>query len=360
MNEALMYSALRRARKRSRGQYTIMNEHEQHKAEQQVWDAAALTYTVGEDEEGILLRTVMISRLKMSRRLITRLKQMPEGITVNGERLWNHKPLSAGDVVRIRIAEPQLETIPPEPIPIEVLYEDADILVFNKPRGIVVHPTKGYPSGTLANGVVHYWRSKGEQTRFRPVHRLDQDTSGVLLIAKHAFAHQQLSEQLQANEVHKRYTAFVCGIPSPVKGTVDAPIDRDDVERHLRVVRPDGYPSITHYETMATYQLNSGIQAAKVRCVLETGRTHQIRVHMKHIGCPLIGDRFYNTEPDQPLRLTRHALHAGELSFLHPMTGERLQFEAALPEDLSKLEDWLKSPDNSCQSEDIVNGNIVD
>lgn len=320
-----------------------MNEEEQQAADDQVWDAAALTYTVSEDEEGILLRTIMITKLKMSRRLITRLKQMPEGITVNGEKVWNHKPLSAGDVVRIRIAEPQLETIPPEPIPIDVLYEDADILVLNKPPGIVVHPTKGYPSGTLANGVVHYWRSKGEQTRFRPVHRLDQDTSGVLLIAKHAFAHQQLSEQLQCNEVHKRYTAFVRGVPHAQEGTVNAPIDRDDVERHLRIVRPDGYPSITHYETLAYYSLDSGIEASKVRCVLETGRTHQIRVHMKHIGCPLLGDRFYNPEPNQPFELPRQALHAGYLSFLHPMTGERLQFEAALPADLRELEEWLTS-----------------
>ncbi|MGZ9583437.1 RluA family pseudouridine synthase [Paenibacillus marinisediminis] len=318
-----------------------MMEHDDSKEEQQVWDAASLTYTVGGDEDGILLRTVMLSRLGMSRRLITRLKQMPDGITVNGERLWNHKALSVGDVVRIRIAEQQLETIPPEPIPIDVIYEDADILVLNKPPGIVVHPTKGYPSGTLANGVVHYWRSRGEQTRFRPVHRLDQDTSGVLLIAKHAFAHQQLSEQLQRGEVHKRYTAYVEGIPQPEAGTVDAPIDRDDVERHLRVVRPDGYPSITHYETIAVYRTAEGIDAAKVRCVLETGRTHQIRVHMRYIGCPLLCDRFYNPESRVQLDMERHALHAGELSFLHPMTGERMTFEAPLPDDLVRLERLL-------------------
>ena len=318
----------------------MTNQDEQK--EHQVWDAATLSYTVTEEEQGILLRTVMLSRLKMSRRLITRLKQMPEGITVNGERLWNHKPLNVGDVVRIRIAEPQVETIPPEPIPIDVIYEDADILVLNKPPGIVVHPTKGYPSGTLANGVIHYWRSRGEQTRFRPVHRLDQDTSGVLVIAKHAFAHQQLSDQLQRNDVHKRYTAFVEGVPLPEKGTVDAPIDRDDVERHLRVVREDGYPSVTHYDTLAVY----GSTAAKVHCVLETGRTHQIRVHMQYIGCPLIGDRFYNPNSnlskELSLDMERHALHAGELAFFHPMTGERMQFEAPLPAELMQLEEHLK------------------
>lgn len=313
-----------------------MNEHEDQHEQEAIWDAASLSYIVGEDEDGILLRTVMLSRLNMSRRLITRLKRMPEGITVNGssERIWAHKTLAAGDVVRIRIAEPQLETIAPEPIPIDVIYEDADLLVLNKPSGIVVHPTKGYPSGTLANGVVHYWRTRGEQTRFRPVHRLDQETSGVLVIAKHAFAHQQLSEQLQRNDVHKRYTAYVEGVPQPSAGTVDAPIDRDDVERHLRVVRADGYPSVTHYETIAVY----GKTAAKVYCILETGRTHQIRVHMQHLGHPLLGDKFYNSASTLLLGLQRHALHAGELSFFHPMTGERLRFEAPLPADLAELE----------------------
>ncbi|MCR8843807.1 RluA family pseudouridine synthase [Paenibacillus sp. SC116] len=304
----------------------------------ETWDAAELTYCVAEDEAGIMLRTVLLSRLKMSRRLITRLKRVEGGLTVNGSSSYGHKPLQAGDVVRVRIAEPQVESIQPEPIPIEVIYEDQDILVVHKPPNLVVHPTYGFPNGTLANGIVHYWRSRGEQTRFRPVHRLDQETSGVLLIAKHAYAHQQLSEQLQRGDVFKRYVAYVEGAPQPPQGTVHAPIDRDPEERHLRIVTPEGYPSTTHYETIASYHA----KAAKIKCVLETGRTHQIRVHMQHIGCPLIGDKFYNPDSELRTSMKRHALHAAELHFYHPMTGERVCFTAPLPADLVQLEQELE------------------
>lgn len=309
--------------------------------DQPIWEAAELSYTVPEHEEGIQLRTVLLSRLNLSRRLITRLKKLEHAITVNGGRSYNHKSLQAGDKVVIRVAEPQQETIVPEPIPIDVIYEDDDILVLNKPPGIVVHPTYGFPNGTLANGVVHYWRSRGEQTRFRPVHRLDQETSGVLVVAKHAYAHQQLSEQMQRGDMDKRYIAFVEGCPNPLKGTIDAPIDRDPIERHLRIVTPDGYASITHYRTLTCYTEN-GIHAAKVSCILETGRTHQIRVHMKHLGCPLIGDKFYNPEGQLYKDIERHALHAAELSFNHPMSKERVVYEAPLPADLVQLEEDLK------------------
>lgn len=308
---------------------------------QPIWESAQLTYQVQEHEDGIQLRTVLLSRLHLSRRLITRLKKLENAITVNGGRSYNHKALSAGDEVVIRVAEPQKETIVPEPIPIEIIHEDDDILVLNKPPDIVVHPTYGFPNGTLANGVVHYWRSRGEQTRFRPVHRLDQETSGVLVVAKHAYAHQQLSEQMQRGEMGKRYIAFVEGAPHPVEGTVHAPIDRDPVDRHLRIVTPAGYDSITHYRTLAVYPA-LGTQAAKVSCRLETGRTHQIRVHMQHIGCPLIGDKFYNPNGVLHHELKRHALHAVELSFIHPMTREKVVFEAPLPEDLVHLEHDLQ------------------
>ncbi|WP_084159240.1 RluA family pseudouridine synthase [Paenibacillus taiwanensis] len=303
-------------------------------AEQPIWEAAELIYTVQEEEAGILLRTVLLSRLHMSRRLITRLKKLEHAITVNGTRTYSHKPLEAGDIVRIRIAEPQLDTIEPEPIAIDVLFEDDDILVVHKPAGIVVHPTKGYSSGTLANGVVHYWRSRGEHTRFRPVHRLDQETSGVLVIAKHAFAHQQLSEQMKRNQMVKRYIAFTEGVPQLARGTVNAPIDRDPDEPHMRIVTPAGYDSITHYDVVNTY----GTIAAKVECELETGRTHQIRVHMQHLGCPLIGDKFYNQDSILSIPMTRHALHAAYLSFDHPMSGEKVVFTAPLPAELEQLE----------------------
>ncbi|WCF07044.1 RluA family pseudouridine synthase [Paenibacillus thiaminolyticus] len=312
--------------------------------------AAELEYVVPEGDEGIQLRAVLRSRLNLSRRLLTRLKTMEAAITVNGLTERSGRPLSvrerlhAGDVVHVRIEEETVESIPPEPIPIDIVYEDDDVLVLNKPAGIVVHPTKGYPEGTLANGVVHYWRAKGELTRFRPANRLDQETSGLLIVAKHGHAHHQLADQMQTDDIWKGYEAFVYGVPSPQEGTIRAPIDRDKTEPHLRVVTEDGYDSITHYRVLETY----GEEASLVSCRLETGRTHQIRVHMKHMGCPLLGDKFYGVgqaaspwlagtlEP-----LTRHALHAAELRFKHPMTGEPMHFTAPLPDDLLALRERL-------------------
>lgn len=313
--------------------------------------AAELSYVVPEGEEGIQLRTVLRSRMNLSRRLLKRLKTFEQAITVNGGTEYNGRvltvrdKLSAGDMIRVEIAEDYVETIEPEPIPIHIVYEDEDILVLNKQAGLVVHPTKGYPNGTLANGVVHHWRMRGERTRFRPANRLDQDTSGLLIVAKHGHAHHQLSDQMQNNEVWKQYEAFVFGVPKEKEGTVHAPIDRDKEQPHLRVVTPDGYDSITHYHVLENYQG----QASRVSCRLETGRTHQIRVHMKHIGCPLLGDKFY-ADPslvDTPLLhaavepLTRHALHASELRFKHPMNGAELHFTAELPPELVELRERL-------------------
>jgi len=313
--------------------------------------AAELSYVVPESEEGIQLRTVLRSRLNLSRRLLKRLKTLEQAITVNGGTEYNGRILTvrdklrAGDLIRVEIAEDHVDTIEPEPIPIQIVYEDEDILVLNKQAGIVVHPTKGYPNGTLANGVVHHWRMRGERTRFRPANRLDQETSGLLIVAKHGHAHHQLSDQMQKNEVWKQYEAFVFGIPREEEGTVHAPIDRDKEQPHLRVVTPDGYDSITHYRVLESYHG----QAARVSCRLETGRTHQIRVHMKHIGSPLLGDKFY-ADPDlvnTPLLqaavepLTRHALHASELRFTHPMSGVKLHFKAELPQELVELRDRL-------------------
>ncbi|UHA76131.1 RluA family pseudouridine synthase [Paenibacillus sp. 481] len=322
-------------------------------------DVAELKYVVPEEEAGIQLKTILRTRLHLSRRLNKRLKELEDAITVNGERRYATERLLPQDVVVVRIKEMGADEdyILPEPMPIDVVYEDDDILVLNKPAGIVVHPTKGYPNGTLANGVVHYWRSRGELTKFRPANRLDQDTSGLMIVVKHAYAHQQLAEQMIDRTMDKVYTAFVYGVPFPRTGTVDAPIDRDPVERHLRIVTPSGYPSVTHYETVEEYEMN-GQPAAMVRCKLETGRTHQIRVHMKHIGCPLIGDRFYKRDDEErpssdelemesdgeqreDCGIARQALHASELAFNHPISAERLQFHVDLPPDMEQLRQRL-------------------
>ncbi|OXL81913.1 RNA pseudouridine synthase [Paenibacillus sp. SSG-1] len=320
-----------------------------------------ISYTVPPSEDGWLLKTILQKRLHVSRKLQSRLKLTEQGITVNGQRVYISVPVRDGDVVEIRMEKEISDDILPEPIPFRILYEDEHLLIVNKEAGIIVHPTHGHYTGTLANGVVHYWRDKGEAFRFRAVHRLDQETSGVIAIAKNPYVHQHISEQMIANEVDKRYLALVHGVPSPEEGEVDGPIDRDSEEPHRRIVTPDGYPSLTRYQVVEAY----GSSSSLVQLKLETGRTHQIRVHMTSIGCPLIGDKLYRhpvyqmlppeeeeaTETVLPQGLTpsertvvlldhsisRQALHAWELSFQHPVTRERMTFQAPLPPDMTRL-----------------------
>jgi len=302
-----------------------------------------LSVAVTEREDGMQVRTVLERRLGVSRKLLSRLKLTELGLTVNGKRVYTSDVVRTGDVVTMRMEKEASDDILPEPMPLDVVFEDEDVLIVNKPPGLIVHPTHGHYTGTLANGVVHYWRERGETVRFRPIHRLDEYTSGLVVIAKTPYIHQQLSEQLQADQVDKRYLAFVHNKPQPVSGTIDGPIDRDPERPHLRIVTPDGYPSTTHYETVAVY--GDG-EASCVRLKLETGRTHQIRVHMKSIGCPLIGDDMYGPEagPRQADAMMegRQALHAESIAFTHPITRERMKWTAALPDDLRRLEHFLQ------------------
>ncbi|WP_308635620.1 RluA family pseudouridine synthase [Paenibacillus silvisoli] len=310
-----------------------------------------LVVEVTEEDGGKMVRTVLERRLGVSRKLLSRLKLTEQGITVNGERVYTNDRVGAGDRIELRMEQEESDDILPEPMELDIVYEDADVLVVNKPPGIIVHPTHGHYTGTLANGVVHHWKQLGERVRFRPIHRLDEETSGLVAIAKTPYVHQQLSEQLQAGEVDKRYRAYMYGCPADGAGTVNEPIDRDADNPHLRVVTPEGYPSVTHYEVEAVYGDKA---AAKVNIKLETGRTHQIRVHMKHLGCPLIGDKLYGYadegyEGSAPAAsasleaaVSRQALHAAILSFTHPITRERMMFEAVLPDDLSRLETALR------------------
>jgi len=306
-----------------------------------------LTLEVGEDDHGRTLREVLRRRLGVSRRLLVKLKAEEMGIVRNGRRAWVSETVSAGDRIELRLPREQSEDILPQPMDLSIVFEDEHLLVVNKPPGLIVHPTLGHYAGTLANGVVHYWRERGEIAKFHPVHRLDEHTSGLVVVAKHAYAHQQLAEQMARGEFDKRYLAYVYGCPPQLSGTVDAPIGRSDAEPHRRVVRPDGAPSVTHYEVNEVFPCG----ATKLNIRLETGRTHQIRVHMLHIGCPLIGDDLYAGPDPQPAELARkignviqrQALHASRLVFRHPVKDERLALEAELPEDLRELEGVLRS-----------------
>lgn len=302
-----------------------------------------ISYIVKEQEDGMLLKTILQTRMGVSRKLLSRLKLTEQGIMLNGKRVYISVKVSAGDRVEIRMEEERSDDILPQPMELDIIYEDDHLLAVNKPAGLIVHPTHGHYTDTLANGVVHYWAQKGWSYRFRAVHRLDQETSGVLCIAKNAYIHQHISEQMIAGAVDKRYVAIVHGVPDPAEGDIDGPIDRDPLEPHRRIVTPSGYPSLTRYRVREGY----GETAALVELKLETGRTHQIRVHMNSIRHPLIGDKLYGTASHGMDGLSansrldrlidRQALHAERLVLVHPMSGQPLELRAPLPEDMRKL-----------------------
>ncbi|ALS23495.1 RluA family pseudouridine synthase [Paenibacillus naphthalenovorans] len=301
-----------------------------------------LQYIVPPEDDGMLLRTVLQQRMGISRKLLSRLKMTEQGILLNGERRYIDVKVRAGDRVEARMEVETSDDILPQPIPLDILYEDEELLVLNKEAGRIVHPTHGHYTETLANGVVHYWLEKGERFRFRPVHRLDQETSGVLAVAKNAYVHQQISEQMQTTGLKKEYVALVHGVLALDEGTVDAPIDRDPLSPHLRIVTDTGYPSVTHYRVERRFR-----NATWVRLWLETGRTHQIRVHMKHLGHPLFGDKLYgleeSEEPSTSVFIGRHALHAAVLGLTHPISRKWMEFHAPLPSDIQQCLDRLES-----------------
>lgn len=297
-----------------------------------------LQYVVPPEEDGFILKTILQKRLGVSRKLLSRVKLTDQGIMVNGERKYISVHVQAGDLVEVRMEREQSDDILPQDLPLQYLYEDQDLLIVNKQAGMIVHPTHGHYVNTIANGVVYYWQSKGESFRFRPIHRLDQETSGVFAIAKNAYVHQQISEQMIAHTIHKEYMTLVYGNVEADKGTIEGPIDRDPEQPHMRIVTPDGYHAVTHYEVEARFG-----QLTLVRIQLETGRTHQIRVHMKHIGHPLVGDKMYMLSEYNELAeqidqmIDRQALHAYKLGFTHPSTRQWIEFTADLPEDMKHV-----------------------
>ncbi|MEO3943850.1 RluA family pseudouridine synthase [Gorillibacterium sp. CAU 1737] len=321
-----------------------------------------LVYLVPESDAGMKLGNVLKNRMGISRTLMTRMKQTEQGITVNGARTYTDAVVQAGDRVEARMRKEESEDILPEPMELAILHEDDHLLILNKPPGAIVHPTHGHYTGTLANGVVWHWQQNGELVRFRPVHRLDQETSGVLAIAKNPFVHQHISEQMQRGTVDKEYRAIVRGRLEAAEGTVDAPIARDADNPRVRIVTPEGDRAVTHFRTEEAHEEGTVVQIR-----LETGRTHQIRVHMRHLGHPLYGDKMYGVggeaetgiipgreeallEPsfdEEREGIARQALHAEKLAFVHPGTGERMTFTAPLPLDMQHLIERLRGPSRS-------------
>lgn len=250
-------------------------------------------------------------------------------VTIAGKPVKKNTKASAGDVITVELPEPREVEIEPENIPLDIVYEDEDIIVVNKPKGMVVHPAPGNWSGTLVNALMYHCGDSlsGINGEIRPgiVHRIDKDTSGLLVVAKNDRAHQSLAEQIKVHSAGRRYFAVVYGTPREQKGTVNAPIARHPIDRKKMAVLAGGREAITHYEVLEQYAGYSYLTF-----LLETGRTHQIRVHMAYIGHPIIGDPLYGPAKDK-WKLQGQCLHAGELTLTHPATGERMTFQAPLP-----------------------------
>ena len=259
--------------------------------------------------------------------------------------------VAADTPFRIIIAAAMPAEAQPEDIPLTIAYEDAQLVVVDKPAGMVVHPAVGNITGTLVNALLHHCRGNlsGINGVARPgiVHRIDKDTSGLLVVAKTDAAHEGLAVQFAAHTVHRRYLAVGGGHPSPAEGTIDERIGRSDADRKKMTVLPKnssrGKTAVTHYKTLERFD-----EASLIECRLETGRTHQVRVHCASIGHALLGDPVYGRTP-KPLRpllerlgFARQALHAAELGFIHPVTGEMLRFRSELPADMAELIDQLR------------------
>ncbi|GAC92119.1 pseudouridylate synthase [Anoxybacillus flavithermus NBRC 109594] len=260
-------------------------------------------------------------------------------VLVNGKAVKPNYKCHVDDEVVISIPSPEPLDVAPEPIPLDIYYEDADVLVVNKPRGMVVHPAPGHMRGTLVNALLaHCQDLSGINGVLRPgiVHRIDKDTSGLLMIAKNDLAHESLVNQLVNKTVTRKYVAIVHGVIPHDYGTIDAPIGRDPRDRQSMAVVENGKEAVTHFRVLERFE-----HYTYVECQLETGRTHQIRVHMKYIGYPLAGDPKYG--PRKTLPIDGQALHAGVLGFQHPRTGEYLQFEAPIPHEFERLLDMLRN-----------------
>lgn len=295
-------------------------------------DGARLRYVVQEDQNGMPVKWAIREAFGLSARLLRKLKDQ-KGVLINGKAVRLVDPVQTGDQVEIYFPKEQ-SGIEPEEIPLSVLYEDNDLLVIDKQPGLVVHPTKGYQNGTVLNAVLYHMQQRQESYKPRLVNRLDRDTSGVLMIAKNSHSQDGLARQMSADSVAKIYLAILNGILSEREGTIDLPIGKRQETDICRSVCENGDPSRTHYRVMKHYV--EGYTLAEIR--LETGRTHQIRVHMSHIGHPVVGDQLYGAEIDKDqVMIARQALHATSLSFVHPVTGSPLQLTAPLPEDMNCL-----------------------
>ena len=296
--------------------------------------------TAATEHAGVRLDAFLSADGALTRSQAARL--IAEGrVRVNGKPAAKSARLSGGETVTVDVPQLRETALPPQDIPLDVVYEDDDVIVVNKPTGLVVHPAPGHPDGTLVNALLHHCGDSlsgiGGEKRPGIVHRIDRDTSGLIIAAKNDAAHLALSAQLKDHSLSRTYECLVTGNMKQDSGTVDAPIGRSSADRKKMAVVPTGRRAVTHWEVVARYP---GV--THLRCRLETGRTHQIRVHMAYIGHPILGDTVYGAKKLVP-GLTGQCLHATGLRFIHPRTGEPVELHCPLPPEFTAMLQKLQS-----------------
>lgn len=289
-----------------------------------------IDYIIDEDSADLRVEQ-FLRRKRYSGQNLSEIKRMPKSILVNGVHYYMRQELSKGDHLQVRICETQnSEKIPPTKLPLDIIYEDEDLLVLNKPAGMPIHPSLNNYTNSMANALAYYFQSQGKPFIFRCCNRLDRDTSGLTIVSKHLVSGSILSDMTKYREVHREYLAIARGSVTPSEGTIQAPLGRKEGTIIERTVDWEhGEDAVTHYKVVKEA---NGHSLVSLR--LETGRTHQIRIHMKYLGYPLIGDYLYN--PDMEY-MTRQALHSHHMEFTHPITGEHMSFTAPLPEDMARV-----------------------
>ena len=289
-----------------------------------------IDYIIDEDSAGLRVEQ-FLRRKRYSGQNLSEIKRMPKSILVNGVHYYMRQELSTGDHLQVRICETQnSEKIPPTKLPLDIIYEDEDLLVLNKPAGMPIHPSLNNYTNSIANALAYYFQSQGKPFIFRCCNRLDRDTSGLTIVSKHLVSGSILSDMTKYREVHREYLAIARGSVTPFEGTIQAPLGRKEGTIIERTVDWEhGEDAVTHYKVVKEA---NGHSLVSLR--LETGRTHQIRIHMKYLGYPLIGDYLYN--PDMEY-MTRQALHSHHMEFTHPITGAHMSFTAPLPEDMARV-----------------------
>jgi 23S rRNA pseudouridine1911/1915/1917 synthase len=293
-------------------------------------------FVVAPEEAGVRIDRYLSDQCQdISRSYLQKLLK-EQSVLVEEKPVKSNYKVNAGDRISLTLPEIREPEIMPEEIPLDIVYEDKDIILINKPKGMVVHPAAGHYSGTLVNGLMSHCCSElsGINGVMRPgiVHRIDMDTTGVLIVCKNDMAHNSISEQLKEHSITRKYAAIAHGVIKDDEGTINAPIGRHPIDRKkMSINEKNGREAVTHYRVLERFR-----QFTYIECQLETGRTHQIRVHMASIGHPLLGDSVYGPAKC-PFRLTGQTLHAGVLGIIHPRTGEYMEFTAPLPDYFEEL-----------------------